>query len=162
MDEKQLALLLKQYLARAQHANVTIPCLEANNTSPVYSATTDNGVLTIRLDGPMDPWFGVSSSEIIAQMDDSDAETINLLINSPGGILTEGMSLYADLRARQNEGVTVNAEARGLVASAAILPFIAADTRTMGEGSMLMVHEPWGMVFAVGSAAEIKAKQIRC
>ena len=45
-----------------------------------------------------------------------------------------------------------------MVASAAVLPFLAAEERTMTTGTMLMVHEPWSFLIALGTTDEIEGE----
>ena len=102
-------------------------------------------------------YFGVDVPEIIARLDELDPQEITLLIESPGGTVSAGLALYSDLMARQKDkGVVVKAEARGVVASSAVLPFLAASERSMRDGSELMVHGPWTMLFLVGDVRKVK------
>ena len=156
-----LEKLLAIYKAASAKAGVEYLCLsEDGSPADAFGVTMDGDVAQVRVTGPLDGYFGASSRDIIAALDKFEPKTINLLIDSPGGFVTEGLSLYSDLRARADKDVTISAEARGLVASAAILPYLAADVenRTMGEGSMLMVHEPYGSIFAFGNADEIESE----
>lgn len=155
MDPKFLAALLKYYRGAASRAGVTFRCLEDDDDNGLV-VEQDGDTFVARIQGPMDGgWFGFSAAELITAMDEAKPSSIRLLIESPGGFVDEGMALYTDLRARAGEGVAVRAESRGLVASAAVLPFLAADDRAMGEGAMLMIHNVWGLVIAIGDADEI-------
>ena len=153
--------LLAIYKAACAKAGVEYLCLsEDGSPADAFSVRMDGDVAQVRVSGPLDGYYGASSREIIAALDKFEPKSINLLIDSPGGFVTEGMSLYTDLRARAEEGVIISAAARGLVASAAVLPYLAADVenRTMGEGSMLMVHEPYGCMFICGSADVVESE----
>ena len=159
MDPQILARLLSAYRATAERAKFEFKCLsEGGNADDVLAVDTEeeSDGLTVRVQGPMDGFFGVSARDIIAELDDKKPKSIKLLIESPGGFVSEGLALYADLRARAEEGVKIAAESRGVVASAAVLPFLAADERSMGDGAMLMVHRPWGFLFAVGDYEDLK------
>lgn len=149
---------LTAYLERAARAGTSYKCLEEDGSSDDALVIEGEQDMVIRIQGPIDNWYGVSAGDIIAELDKHNPQSIMLLIDSPGGMLSEGLAMYADLRARAKEGVTVKAEARGVVASAAILPFVAADTRTMGDGAMLMIHNPWAFLFAIGDADDIKSE----
>ena len=116
---------------------------------------SDDGSQTIlRISGPMDWWSGFEVPPLLRALDRLAPTNLLLLIDSPGGDLDPAISLYSDLRARVNDGMTLSAEARGTVASAATLPFIAADTRLMGEGSSLMVHAPLALFIAHGNLVD--------
>ena len=106
------------------------------------------------------------SPQLIAELDNAKPKALKLLIDSPGGLVSFGFALYSDLVARQREGMSLVTEARGIVASAAVLPFLAAgaDDRTMGDASMLMIHNVWGFLMFMGDANQLRAeadKQIK-
>ena len=114
-----------------------------------------------RISGVLDEWFGMDVRALIAELDKLQPTAITLLVESPGGLVADGLAIYSDLMRRAENGVTVTAEARGLVASAAVLPYLAASTRVLGDGSQIMVHSPWGGIFWIGSSAEIRAEADR-
>jgi ATP-dependent Clp protease protease subunit len=70
-----------------------------------------------------------------------NAVTVN--INSPGGDMFEGLAIYNLLREHQAE---VTVKVMGIAASAASIIAMAGDNVLMGTGSMLMIHNAWGMV----------------
>lgn len=70
-----------------------------------------------------------------------NAVTVN--INSPGGDMFEGMAIYNLLREHK---AAVTVKVMGIAASAASIIAMAGDTIQMGTGSMMMVHNGWGMV----------------
>lgn len=70
-----------------------------------------------------------------------NAVTVN--INSPGGDMFEGLAIYNLLREHQAE---VTVKVMGIAASAASIIAMAGDQVLMGTGSMLMIHNAWGMV----------------
>ena len=112
-------------------------------THDVVAETTGDAV-TVTIRGPLDGgWFGVDVEDVIKKL--GTASNITVIVDSPGGFITEGMTLYSELRARAKEGATIKTEGRALVASAAILPFLAGDERSVADGTLLMVHNP--MVF---------------
>ena len=127
----------------------------------LHSADSDDaGEYELRVQGPMDPfWGGCNVPALIAELDEAKPSKLKVLVDSPGGWVAYGFSLYSDLMARRRAGMALTCEARGLVASAAVLPFLAADTehRTMGDASLAMVHPVWGMAFEVGDADDIEA-----
>ena len=159
--EEFLVANLKAYKAAADHAGVTFKCLdpavEGEDALTRVEVKAEGEDLEARISGPIDGFFGFDARAFIKQLDDAAPKNIKLLIESPGGRLYDGLALYNDLRARARDGVKITAEARGLVASAATLPFLAADTRIMPEGTQLMVHNPWACMFSCGTAAELKS-----
>lgn len=80
-----------------------------------------------------------------------DVETINLYVNSPGGSVFEGITIYNMLK-RHNAKVIAHVDA--LAASIASVIIMAADEIRMPSNSMLMIHNPW--TFAIGNAVELR------
>ena len=116
-----------------------------------------DGTIEIRLEGVMDGgWSGASAKEIIKSM--GDYKKIHMVIDSPGGLVSQGLSIYTELRSRMKKGTKVTTEGRGTVASAAVLPMLAADSedRSLVDGTMLMVHKPWGILLAIGSEDDVE------
>lgn len=113
------------------------------------------GVATIRLYDPIDSYggyWGVSAKELAAVLDDlPDGTTeISLLVNSPGGEITEGLAMLNLLRAHP---ARVVATVEGLAASAASFLLMAADEVLVAPNSEVMIHEGWGV--CVGPAADM-------
>jgi len=79
-----------------------------------------------------------------------NAVTVNL--NSPGGDMFEGLAIYNLLREHPAE---VTVRVMGLAASAASVIAMAGDRIEMGLGSMLMIHNSWGLV--VGNQNDMRA-----
>ena len=80
-------------------------------------------------------------------------ESINLRINSPGGLVFEGMAIYNALKDHPAE---VHVHIDGLAASIASIIAMVGDTITMAENAAFMIHEPWGVT--VGSAEDMLAE----
>lgn len=76
-------------------------------------------------------------------------KNIELRVNSGGGSVFEGMSIYERLK---NHSAKVTAYVDGLAASIASIIIMAADEIVMGEGGMLMIHKP--LVMTYGNADE--------
>jgi ATP-dependent protease ClpP protease subunit len=76
--------------------------------------------------------------------------SITLRINSPGGDLFEGVTIYNLLKS-QNKPINVMVD--GLAASAASLIAMAGDTCVMGDGACMMIHRAMGI--AVGCSDEM-------
>ena len=151
------AQILAAYKASAEKAGVTFPCLEADGRPEDAMVVTEDGAnLEIRIHGPLDGGMYGASSKLVAEtLDEKRPENLKLIITSIGGFALEGMSFYADLSARKKEGMKIEASARGIVASAAVLPYLAADKRDIQEGTLVMVHQPQGGMLAMGTAKEI-------
>lgn len=81
----------------------------------------------------------VSAKSIINQLAWLPAtEAVEVLINSPGGSVFEGISIYNVLKSRGN----VTTKVVGVAASIAAVIFCAGTERLMCPGSYLMIHNP--------------------
>lgn len=96
-------------------------------------------------------WFGVTANDFARDLMALEQDIINLHINSPGGDVFDGLTIYNTLHGLDKE---VNVVVEGLAASIASVIAMAGDTLTMYESSYLMVHEPWGL--AIGTAGEMR------
>lgn len=95
--------------------------------------------------GP-DMWEdGVRASDLVKTIRGSNAPSIVCHINSPGGAVFDGISIYNALK---DSGKHITTVTDGIAASVASVIFCAGSTRRMGTGTMLMVHNAWGL--AVG------------
>lgn len=91
---------------------------------------------------------GVSAKQFAKALEPhADAEQINLFINSPGGIVWDGVSIYNILK-RHKANVTAYVD--GIAASIASLILQAGDTRVIADGALVMLHKPWS--FVVGNS----------
>jgi len=66
---------------------------------------------------------------------------ITVRINSPGGGVFEGLSLYDALIEIRANGTPINTEAHGMCASMAAVIFQAGEVRRMTPRAYLMIHE---------------------
>ena len=86
----------------------------------------------------------VEASTVMQLIQDTTDNELNVIISSGGGSAFEGLMIYDALKAfSSQEGNVVNTKILGLGASAASVIFMAGDSREMGEGSLLMVHNSW-------------------
>jgi ATP-dependent protease ClpP protease subunit len=76
--------------------------------------------------------------------------SITLRLNSPGGDLFQGVSIFNLIK---SQGKLVNVVVDGLAASAASLVAMVGDTVVMQPGSMMMVHE--AMAVCLGFSADM-------
>ena len=77
----------------------------------------------------------------LLQLDTLNKKRIQVWINSPGGIVTEGMSIY---NAILNSKTKVDTYCVGMAASIAGVIFQAGRTRYMMDYGILMYHDPHG------------------
>lgn len=115
----------------------------------------DGTTATLRLFDPIDSygeWWGMSAKELAAAVDElpSHITTIELLINSPGGDVFDGMAMVNVLRAHP---ARTRAVVQGIAASAASFIACAADECVMAPNSTMMIHDAWGV--CVGNADDM-------
>jgi ATP-dependent protease ClpP protease subunit len=99
-------------------------------------------------------WYGdgLTSKRFIKDLEDlGDVDTIVVRINSPGGAVFDGIAIYNALKAHKAKKEVV---VEGLAASAASFIAMVGNTIRMGEGAMMMVHNPW--TFAMGDANDMR------
>lgn len=80
-----------------------------------------------------------------------DSATINLYINSNGGDVKEGVSIYNQLK---RHGATVNGVVDGNAYSVAFLILMACDHRVMNLGTSALVHNMWTII--AGNANDLR------
>lgn len=80
-----------------------------------------------------------------------DVETIKVFINSPGGDVFAGQTIYSMLKRHKAQ---VHVYIDGLAASTASLIAMAGDKVVMPANAMMMIHNPW--TFAVGNANDFR------
>jgi ATP-dependent protease ClpP protease subunit len=73
----------------------------------------------------------------LATLVEAGVSDITLVINSSGGLLQQALITYGLIRALP---VRIKAHAQGFVASAAMLPFLAADTRSADRSARFVFH----------------------
>ena len=101
--------------------------------------------------GPSE-WGLIDDKSIISELSKiEDADDLTVRINSPGGSVFAGMSIYNALNRR--EGHTI-VEVDALAASAASFIAMAADEIRIAENAMMMIHNAWTL--AMGDAAELR------
>ena len=90
---------------------------------------------------------GITAESISKEIADLDVDTLNVRINSGGGLVFEGVAIYNAI-ARHKANVIVHID--GIAASIASVIAMAGDEIRISEGSHIMIHKPWS--FAVGDA----------
>jgi ATP-dependent Clp protease protease subunit len=127
--------------------------LAERQVAPRLQSNTNGTELELMLYGDIgDDWFGIGPSAVAEQLRAAgDISEITVRINSRGGDVFDGATIYNLLA---SQGVPVNVIIDGLAASAASYIAMVGETVTMGEGAMLMIHNPY--CFALGNANELR------
>jgi len=99
-------------------------------------------------------WFGITADSFIKEIKQlKDVSTINLRINSNGGNVFDGVTIYNYLKSHQ---ARVEIDIDGLAASIASIIAMAGDEVRMAENAWMMIHDPW---IVTGGTAEDLRKQ---
>lgn len=98
-------------------------------------------------------WFGGISAKQFAEdiKKLGDLKTITVHMNSPGGNVFDGVTIYNILK-QHKARVIMNID--GLAASIASVIAMAGDEIRMAHNAMMMIHDAWGLV--IGSSAEMR------
>lgn len=142
-----LTPVMASAIAYATHEDLERLMPEARGKSVFSLRAQADDTVELMLYGPIGDYFweGISSRDIVDQISGITASTINVRINSDGGVVNDGLSIYNALK---RHAATVNVTVDGIAASIASLIAMAGDTVAMYANTMLMVHAPmsgaWG------------------
>ncbi len=95
-------------------------------------------------------FWGVDPEQFAKDMNELSGP-VKIRINSPGGSVFGGMSIYNSIQSYEGETTTI---VDGLAASAASYIAMAGDKVKINQGAFLMIHEAWSM--AVGNSADFR------
>lgn len=107
-----------------------------------------------------DPWFGggISSKMFSDALAEAGGKPLTVRINSGGGSVFEGATMYNLLgQYRAEKTVVVD----GLAASIASIIAMAGDVIQMGEMSWMMIHSPWSFAMGDADAMQAEADKLR-
>lgn len=94
---------------------------------------------------------GVEASAVAKELAGLDVDTLNVRINSPGGSVFEGVTIYNSL-AQHAANVVVHID--GVAASIASIIAMAGDEIRIAEAATMMIHKP--LSFAFGHAPDLR------
>lgn len=89
-------------------------------------------------------WFGVDVQDFVKELNDIETDEIHVHINSPGGSVYDGISIYNTLRQHDS---TVHTYIDGLAASAASFIAQAGEKVIMGRNATMMIHDAIGACY---------------
>lgn len=100
-----------------------------------------------------DNWWteSVTASDVVRQLAEITAGTINVRINSYGGSVTDGTAIFNALK---RHAATINVTVDGIAASIASLIAMAGDRVEMPANALMMLHAPWA--YAAGNSADLR------
>jgi ATP-dependent Clp endopeptidase proteolytic subunit ClpP len=100
------------------------------------------GNLQLNIDGPIYGGNVESWIDILEHWERRDpGSEILLRINSPGGSIFDGFSLYDTIMRLRRKGHRVTAHGTGMVASMATVIMQAGEERVLDENASFMIHE---------------------
>jgi len=95
---------------------------------------------------------GIRAIDVIDSLASLRGDTITVRINSPGGVVMEGIAIYNALRDDRRR-VVVRVDA--VAASIASVIAMAGDEIIMAENASMMIHDPWAA--AMGGSNDMRA-----
>lgn len=95
--------------------------------------------------------YPVGADQFVRDLEQIDADELEVQINSPGGDVWDGVAIFNALRAHP---ARVTTRVDGMAASIASVVAQAGDHRVMLSGAQMMIHEAWGL--AMGPAVELR------
>jgi ATP-dependent Clp protease protease subunit len=98
--------------------------------------------------GDIGGWYedSVSANETVRALATLQVKTLHAHINSPGGSVFEGVSIYNALASMEQRGTRVVVHIDGIAASIASIIAMAGDEIRIGEGANFMIHAPWTII----------------
>lgn len=96
-------------------------------------------------------WDGIQPEDVAREIAELDVSTLNVKVNSPGGIVFDGIAIY-NAFASHKAHVVMHVE--GIAASIASVIICAGDEIRIGESANIMIHKPWS--FMVGDAEAMR------
>lgn len=96
---------------------------------------------------------GADFGEIMNSAENA-VDVLELEINSPGGSVFDGYTIYQEIKSLQDRGVTVNATITGMAASMASVICMACDKILMVKHGRMMIHDASSMT--QGNAEQLR------
>jgi ATP-dependent Clp protease protease subunit len=100
----------------------------------------------------------VSASYVRAELEKYKGQPVTVRINSPGGYVSEGVTIYNALRRHSDGGGKVTVEVDALAASIASYIAMGGDEILIAENALFMVHRCWGLV--MGNAESLRKEAL--
>jgi len=113
-------------------------------------STSDTPEAEVRIYDEVSPW-GITAEDFVRELRALDVDTIRLRMNTPGGLVFDGVTIYNALR---DHKAAVHVTVDGFAASIGSVIAMAGDTVTMNRGSHMMIHDASGGV--LGNASEMR------
>lgn len=135
-----------------------------NSAEDVAEINIDGAIVDAETQAFYREWFGddtsVSFKSFRDQVKALNAKTLNIYINSYGGIVTDAMAMHDLIVDMRKEGKMVNTIGRGIIASAATYILMAGKS-SMSENSWFMIHNVSGGIWGDVNQVEQYAGTLR-
>lgn len=107
----------------------------------------------IFLSGTIDKYYEINAKSVRAQIDAiaNKQEELEVILNSPGGSIFEGLEIYHMIKAYPGESVVTVA---GVAASMASVIMLAGKKVNIAKGSTVMIHNP--LTWLYGNANDMR------
>ena len=142
MNDTRLTMLADRVRAMVRRPENHGPWYRITNADPVRAE--------VFIYGPIDT-YDVSANDFVQQLHSITAKSIDLHINSPGGLVFDGVAIYSALK---NHPATVDVTVDGIAASAASFVAMAGDSIAIEKPAKMMIHDAGGIV--LGNAADMR------
>lgn len=96
--------------------------------------------------------------QFLDELDKDSKKEIEIVLSSPGGFIYEGFALYDRIRRCSS---TVNIIGTGMVASMAVIVFLAGDYRYVTENCILLNHQAYDEIEGRTTDLEIAVKETK-
>lgn len=103
----------------------------------------DGNTSRLRLYGVVGDWLDGFTDEDVADLLEQASGDMTVHLNTPGGMVDQGMAIHNMLASYQGE---IRVVVDGLAASMGSVIAMAGATVAMYPGSMMMIHNPWNIV----------------
>lgn len=120
--------------------------------APWYRFSNSGDRAELFIYGAIDDWDGTSAASFTNELKGITASSIDLHINSPGGLVFEAVAIYTALK-RHPAKVAVHVD--GLAASAASFVAMAGDSIDIEKPAKMMIHDAQGL--AIGNADDMRS-----
>ncbi|MDB5491095.1 MAG: ATP-dependent Clp protease proteolytic subunit ClpP [Micavibrio sp.] len=114
---------------------------------------------TVRLAGEVNAESATRIAMQLKMLDDLKGGDITLIINSPGGSVSDGMAIYDAIKSLKNDVRTV-CEGQCASMGAFILSSGTKGKRSAAPNAIIMIHQPSGSVSGQASDVQISANEI--
>lgn len=95
--------------------------------------------------------YGVNANDFVRDLRNVKAAEIELHLNSPGGLVFDGITIYTALK---NHAARIITHVDGIAASAASFIAMAGDEIVIQKPAKMMIHDAGGLV--IGNASDMR------